>query len=203
YLAGSPVLVLSDLSDHAPFSHLAPYQAGTGDYGTWDARRTIAGYTKQVFVAREPAQAVQHTQLAVKHATVGQPGPVAVLYHSHAFSRSVGPDSTPRLYATSGYLSDTRVGAAPEAIERVRSVLAKAERPVVLAGNGVRMSHGRAELRALAEGLGLPVATTASGKGVFPETHPLALGVFGNYGLAAANTVVAQADVILAIGTKL
>src|SRR5262249_35034901 len=101
YLAGSPVLVLSDLSDHAPFSHLAPYQAGTGDYGTWDARRTIAGYTKQVFVAREPAQAVQHTQLAVKHATVGQPGPVPVLYHSHAFSRSVGPDSTPRLYPTS------------------------------------------------------------------------------------------------------
>jgi acetolactate synthase-1/2/3 large subunit len=38
YLAGSPVLVLSDLSDGSPFSHHGPYQAGTGDYGTWDAR---------------------------------------------------------------------------------------------------------------------------------------------------------------------
>jgi acetolactate synthase-1/2/3 large subunit len=47
------------------------------------------------------------------------------------------------------------------------------------------------------------VATTASGKGVFPETHPLALGVFGTFGLEAANTVVADADVVLAVGTKL
>src|SRR5438270_6511162 len=38
YLAGSPVLLLSDLSDSAPFSHHAPYQTGTADYGTWDAR---------------------------------------------------------------------------------------------------------------------------------------------------------------------
>ena len=58
YLAGSPVLILSDLSDNSPFSHHGPYQAGTGDYGTWDARATIAGYTKRVFVSREPAAAV-------------------------------------------------------------------------------------------------------------------------------------------------
>jgi acetolactate synthase I/II/III large subunit len=47
------------------------------------------------------------------------------------------------------------------------------------------------------------VATTASGKGVFPETHALALGVFGNFGLEAANAVVGEADVVLAVGTKL
>ena len=41
YLAGSPVLLLSDLSDGSPYSHHGPYQAGTGDYGTWDARTTI------------------------------------------------------------------------------------------------------------------------------------------------------------------
>src|SRR5262245_31999559 len=75
-LAGSPVLVLSDLSDSPHFSHHAPYQTGTGDYGTWDARRTISGYTKHTFVAREAAAAVQVTQLAIKHATAGQPGPV-------------------------------------------------------------------------------------------------------------------------------
>src|SRR6516162_400266 len=55
----------------------------------------------------------------------------------------------------------------------------------------------------LLELLGLPVATTASGKGVFPETHPLALGVFGTFGLDAANAVVAAADLVLAVGTKL
>jgi acetolactate synthase-1/2/3 large subunit len=76
-------------------------------------------------------------------------------------------------------------------------------KPVIVAGNGVRLSNARAELRHLAEILGAPVATTASGKGVFPETHPLALGVFGNFGLQAANAVVGDGDVVLAVGTKL
>ncbi|HXH86388.1 MAG TPA: thiamine pyrophosphate-binding protein, partial [Nitrospira sp.] len=70
-LSGTPVLVLSDMSDRPHYSQHAPYQTGTGDYGTWDARNTIAGYTKQTFVAREPAAAVQVTQLAIKHALAG------------------------------------------------------------------------------------------------------------------------------------
>lgn len=202
-LAGSPMLILSDLSDSAPFSQHAPYQAGTGDYGTWDARATISGYTKQTFVAVGAAAAVQDTQLALKHAVSGQPGPVAVLYHSAALTQSVGPETTPRLYSTGAYLSDERLAAGEDQLDAAVRLLAGASRPVIVAGNGVRMSGAQAELRALAEQLGAPVATTASGKGVFPETHALALGVFGNFGLEAANAVIADADLVLAAGTKL
>lgn len=202
-LAGSPMLILSDLSDGAPFSHHAPYQAGTGDYGTWDARNTIAGYTKQVLVAREPAAAVQDTQLGIKHALSGQPGPVAVLYHSAALTQSVGPDTVPRLYGTSPYLPKRRTPANPADIAAALALLRASGRPVILAGNGVRMSGAQAQLRALAERLDVPVATSASGKGVFPEDHPLALGVFGNFGLEAAHRTVGEADLILAVGTKL
>ena len=203
YLAGSPMLILSDLSDNAPFSHHAPYQAGTGDFGTWDARSTIGGYTKQVFVAREPVAAVQHTQLAIKHATSGQPGPVAILYHSGALSQSVGPDTTPRLYATDSYLSPVLPLADEARIEEATDRLASAARPVIVAGNGVRMSKAQSRLRELAELLGIPVVTTAGGKGVFPETNALAVGVFGNFGLEAANAIVANSDLVLAVGTKL
>jgi acetolactate synthase I/II/III large subunit len=203
FLAGSPVLLLSDLSDGAPFSHHAPYQAGTGDYGTWSAQNTIGGYTKQVFVAREPAQAVQDTQLAIKHATSGQSGPVAVLYHSAALNGNVGPNSVPQLYATAAYLPTRGAAADAQAVERAAQRLRTAQRPVIIAGNGVRLARAHAQLCALAEAIAAPVATTASGKGVFPEVHPLALGVFGNFGLEAANAVVADADVVLAIGTKL
>jgi acetolactate synthase-1/2/3 large subunit len=207
FLAGSPMLVLSDLSDNAPFSHHGPYQSGTGDYGSWDAKGTIGGYTKQVFVAREGAQAVQDTQLAIKHALAGHRGPVAVLYHSAALGATVGPETTPRLYDTAPYLAPSHDSArqtAPAAqVERVVRLLASAQRPIVVAGNGVRIAGARAELRALAEHLGTPVATTASGKGVFPETHPLALGVFGTFGLEAANAVVSEADLVLAVGSKL
>lgn len=203
FLAGSPMLLLSELSDSAPFSHHAPYQTGTGDYGTWDARATIAGYTKLALVTQEPVQAVQSTQLAIKHALSGHRGPVALLYHSRALRATVGPDSVPRLYATSLYLPADRAPAATSQVDAAALRLARAERPVIIAGNGVRIGQAQADLRRLAEVLGAPVATTASGKGVFPETHPLALGVFGTFGLEAANTVVADADVVLAVGTKL
>ena len=201
HLAGSPVLLLSDLSDGSPYAHHAPYQAGTGDYGTFDARGVISGYTRRVFVAQEAAQAVQDTQLAIKHALSSPSGPVAVLYHSGALSAEVGPESRPRLYSTSAYLTPS-AAAAPNleaAVQRLRG----ATRPVIIAGNGVRLGRAQAELLQLAERLEAPVATTASGKGVFPETHPLALGVFGNFGLDAANEVIREADVVLAVGTKL
>jgi acetolactate synthase I/II/III large subunit len=203
FLAGSPMLVLSELSDGSPFSHHGPYQTGTGDYGTWDARNTIAGYTKQVVVGQDAAQAVQGTQLAIKHATSGHNGPVAVLYHSRALSETVGPDTTPRLYSTAHYLAAAPSPANPEAVAAAARALARAGRPVIVAGNGVRIGRAQAALRELAELLGAPVTTTASGKGVFPETHELALGVFGNFGLDAANAVVAEADLVLAVGTKL
>jgi acetolactate synthase-1/2/3 large subunit len=203
YLAGSPVLLLSDLSDGAPYSHHGPYQAGTGDYGTWDARNTIAGYTRQVFVAHEGAQAVQQTQLAIKHALAGPSGPVAVLYHSRALSAEVGPETSPKLYSTSAYLPGAGSSAPRSDVEAAARTLLAAARPVIVAGNGVRLSRAQAQLRQLAELLDVPVATTAAGKGVFPETHPLALGVFGNFGLEAANAVIGDADVVCAIGTKL
>jgi acetolactate synthase-1/2/3 large subunit len=203
FLAGTPMLILSDLSDGAPFSHHGPYQAGTGDYGTWDARATISGYTKETFVAREPAAAVQLTQLAIKHATSGQPGPVAVLFHSASLAASVGPETAPALYATQAYLDGGRRDAPEDRIEAAVELLAGAARPAIIAGNGVRLSGAQSALRELAEILGAPVATTASGKGTFPETHPLALGVFGNFGLEAANAAIGESDAIIAVGTKL
>src|SRR5262249_54324222 len=78
-----------------------------------------------------------------------------------------------------------------------------AERPVVIAGNGIRIAQAYDKLRALAEAAGLPVATTAAGKGTFPETHPLALGVFGTFGTPAANACIGEADLVLVVGSKL
>ena len=90
-LGSSPILILTEMSDGAALSHHAPYQAGTGDYGTWDARGALAGVTKRVMVSHDPVQAVQHTQLALKHALTGEPGPVAVIFHSSALRASQVP----------------------------------------------------------------------------------------------------------------
>jgi len=94
----------------------------------------------------------------------------------------------------------------PELVKSAAELLFKAERPAVLAGGGVITSNASQELIELAELLCMPVATTAMGKGAFPEDHPLALGVAGVYaGHDVANTVISSmnTDVLLIIGTIL
>ena len=203
HLASSPLLMLTDLSDGAPFSHHGPYQAATGDYGAWDARQAFGGMTKETLIAIDGASAIQQTQLAIKTALTGERGPVAICYHTAALRQQVGPGSSPRLYPTDRYLPTGRLEADPAVVRRAADLLQRAERPVIVAGNGVRISRAFAELQRLAEALDAPVTTSASGKGVFPETHDLALGVFGNFGLDSANAVVGEADLVLAVGTKL
>jgi len=203
YLSSSPMLLLTDFSDNPGYGLHGPYQAGTGDYGTWNARQAFAAVTKQVFEAHDPAAGVQATQFAIKHALAGQPGPVTVLYAAGGLSGHVGPDTKPALYRTAPYLPPAPPPLDPAAVAAAAAAIGRAERPVVIAGNGVRISGAFDQLVAFAEALGAPVATSASGKGTFAEHHPLALGVFGTFGIKAANAAVAEADVVIVVGSKL
>jgi acetolactate synthase-1/2/3 large subunit len=74
---------------------------------------------------------------------------------------------------------------------------------VILAGNGVHAARAWTELAQLSELLAIPVATTATGKSAMAEIHPLALGVFGNWGQTVANEVVSNADTVLVVGSRL
>jgi 3D-(3,5/4)-trihydroxycyclohexane-1,2-dione acylhydrolase (decyclizing) len=84
------------------------------------------------------------------------------------------------------------------AAERVRA----AERPLIVAGGGVRYSDASAALRAFAEAAGIPVAETQAGKGALPYDHPLSLGAMGATGTFAANRVAAAADLVIGVGTR-
>jgi acetolactate synthase-1/2/3 large subunit len=200
-LAGTPLILIADLSDGSPFSHHGPYQSGTGDYGSWDARMAFGGITKLVLQPRDPVQAVQCTQLAVKHALAGQPGPVALLFHSSSLTGEVGPTSVPRLYATAGYIT-APLRSTPD-VSAIARALREAKRPILLAGGGVCLAGAQLELLAVAMAAGTPVVTTASGKGAFAEDHPLAAGVFGNFGSPFANETLGRADTVVVIGSKL
>jgi len=81
-------------------------------------------------------------------------------------------------------------------------VLQSAERPVIVAGGGVRSSGAAAELVALAEALQIPVATSLNGKDSIPGSHPLSVGVVGSYSRESANQVVNRADLVCFIGTE-
>ena len=203
YLSSSPMLLLTDFSDAPRFPLHAPYQQGTGDWGSWDARRAFGGVTKHVMQAHDPIAAVQATQLGIKHALAGQPGPVAILYSHDSLAGSVAPDLQPMLYPTRYYLPGLPPPAEQRQIEAAAAAILGAQKPVLISGNGVRIARAYDELCQLAEAAGLPVATTAAGKGTFAETHPLALGVFGTFGTEAANACIAEADLVVVAGSKL
>ncbi|WP_202368893.1 5-guanidino-2-oxopentanoate decarboxylase [Pseudomonas sp. MWU318] len=92
-----------------------------------------------------------------------------------------------------------RAGAAPAAVRRMTELLAGAQRPLILAGGGA--IDAAAELTELAELLDAPVALTINAKGMLPSSHPLLIG--STQSLVATRALVADADVVLAIGTEL
>jgi acetolactate synthase-1/2/3 large subunit len=96
-----------------------------------------------------------------------------------------------------------RSGADPAGIREAARRLVAARRPLFIVGGGAIIAGAEHELVACAEALGAPVATTISGKGTLPETHPLAVGVVGsNGGTPPTRAVVEAADVVFFVGCR-
>jgi acetolactate synthase-1/2/3 large subunit len=89
-----------------------------------------------------------------------------------------------------------------ELVRRAARLINEADRPVILAGHGVLMSGAMGVLRRFIERTETPVALTLLGKGGFPESHPLALGMMGMHGEAFVNRAIQEADLLLAFGMR-
>jgi acetolactate synthase I/II/III large subunit len=124
----------------------------------------------------------------------GRPGPVLIEVPLDVWGDDV-PDSwvyTPSFAAKSG--------PDPNAVAEAAQVLARAERPVIYAGQGVHYAKAWNELKTLAETWNIPVTTSIEGKSAFPENHPLSLGSGGRANPRAVKRFLADADVILGVG---
>jgi len=91
----------------------------------------------------------------------------------------------------------------PGSIQLAAAALAGARSPAILAGHGVVRSSGTEALVALADHLGAPVATSRSGIGAIPTSHPRSVGMLGFYGTEAARTAMADADLVVVVGCAL
>jgi len=87
-------------------------------------------------------------------------------------------------------------------IEESIKLIKNAKRPLIIAGGGVITADASAQVFELVEMLQIPIVTTLMGKGSFPETHSLYIGLMGMHGTKYANFAVQHADCILAIGTR-
>jgi len=89
------------------------------------------------------------------------------------------------------------------ALAGAAEILRTARRPLLVAGGGVRYSGAAQELLDLAVAAGVPIVETAAGRTLLPDPHPLNAGALGTIGSASANALAADADVVLAVGTRL
>ncbi|MCB5169289.1 3D-(3,5/4)-trihydroxycyclohexane-1,2-dione acylhydrolase (decyclizing) [Streptomyces bambusae] len=91
----------------------------------------------------------------------------------------------------------------PAELHAAAEAVRAAERPLLIAGGGIRHSAAEPALRAFAEATGIPVATTQSGKGALRHDHPAEVGAVGHTGTAAADDLAREADLVIAAGTRL
>ncbi len=90
----------------------------------------------------------------------------------------------------------------PKQVKEAARLIGAAERPVIYAGGGIISASASDELRELALYGHIPVATTLTGKGCFPEDHELSMGMLGMHGTQYANYAVSKADLIIAVGVR-
>ncbi|PZA06788.1 MULTISPECIES: 3D-(3,5/4)-trihydroxycyclohexane-1,2-dione acylhydrolase (decyclizing) [unclassified Meiothermus] len=91
----------------------------------------------------------------------------------------------------------------PEVLEQVAELIRRARRPLIVTGGGTLYAEAHTQLAAFAQAYGIPVAESQGGKGALPWDHPMNVGPVGANGGTAANRLAREADLVLAIGTRL
>lgn len=191
---GLPVLVLAGEVPRALFGKQA-LQEGTSHH--LDIVHMSSHLTKLSLQVNEPNAAPATLSRAIATALSGRHGPVLLTLPLDVLTTLVTP--TRLLLEVRSEMQGDRAG-----ISRVAEALAMAKRPVIFAGSGVRWGSGPARLMELAHRLQIPVITTPKAKGVFPEHHRLALGVFGYGGHPSAVAYLeGGVDLLLAVGTSM
>jgi len=132
-------------------------------------------------------------------ASTGRPGPVLVDIPKDVQIME-SEFEYPKTFNLRGY--KPTIEGHPLQIKRAIKAITDAERPIIYAGGGVIISNASEELRALAELTLAPVTTTLMGKGAFPESHPLSLGMVGMHGTKYANYAMTETDLIVAVGVR-
>jgi acetolactate synthase I/II/III large subunit len=138
---------------------------------------------------------------AFKLAITRRPGPVLIDLPKDVQQAQLKNFKYPNDVDLPGY-KDKKPSGHPVQLKKAVDMLFSAERPIILAGGGIISSGASAELKRLSESLMVPVTTTLMGKGAYPEDAPLSLGMLGMHGRKAANLMITESDLILAIGVR-
>ncbi len=195
WLAGSPVIAMT--------GGRLPSTKFRGVYQEIDDVPSFEAVTKWNATLDDVSRFPDMLRQAFRVATTGRPGPVHLQFQGNEGQLDT-QEADMELVHDADFRSVPAFRPQPEprrieqALDRIRG----AERPVIVAGGGVRASGAHRELQALAERLSIPVATSLNAKDALPGKHPLSVGVVGTYSRESANRVVSEADLIIFVGTS-
>lgn len=130
----------------------------------------------------------------------GRPGPVLIDLPKDISSKMIDPSSLSEKFDLPGYSTTNTIDQ--EKILAAASFLGRAKRPLLLIGHGAIISNASRAVAHLAEKMKIPVINTLLGKGCFPETHELNLGMPGMHGTAYANKALVECDLIMSVGSR-
>jgi acetolactate synthase-1/2/3 large subunit len=155
-------------------------------------------FCKRIYRVDHPEDLPRIVERAFHLAHSGRPGVVLVDVPMDIFSADL-PEGA--FHSVPPEVARPTIDAA--SVVRIVDELSHAEKPVIYAGGGVLAAGATGELAALAEALEVPVAHSLMGKGCLRDDHPLLLGMTGFWGTPIANAMCRDADLILAVGTRL
>jgi len=156
---------------------------------------------KHSYLVKDPKDLTRIIREAFYIAGSGRPGPVLIDLPVDVTKEEIeyDPSDLPALRLP-GYKPTAK--GHPRQIREAARVIAAAQRPVIYAGGGIISAEASEELRELALYGHIPVTTTLTGKGCFPEDHHLSMGMLGMHGTQYANYAVSQADLLIAVGVR-
>jgi len=156
---------------------------------------------KHNFLVRETNDLPRVAREAYHIATTGRPGPVLIDVPKDVSQNPFTGDLDPEIDLP-GYNPDISSDICETSVTEAAHLIARAKKPLILAGQGCMIARADKELMKVATTLDCPVTSTLLGKGVFPETHELALGMIGMHGTAYANKAVCECDLLLNVGSR-
>ena len=162
----------------------------------------VAGITKYAAVVEGPERVRYHLDRALHAMRTGRPGPVWIDVPLDVQAAMIDPETLVGWEAPRGAPEAGTSSLATE-VEAMRALVASAERPLILAGHGVRVGGAAALLREVAESSQVPVVTTWNALDLLPWAHPLLVGRPGVVALRAPNFAVQNCDLLIAIGCRL
>jgi acetolactate synthase-1/2/3 large subunit len=170
---------------------------GTDAFQEVDTYGMCLPLVKHSYLARSARELLDIIPEAFGIAASGRPGPVLVDIPKDVQIEEVEFDAWPEPSKV-----DAPIPAHPEALRRAAELIAAAERPVLYFGGGVMAAGAHAELAALSLKARMPSAATLMGIGCLPPEHPLYLGMIGMHGSRAVNSLIEEADLLIAVGVR-